>query len=144
MQRYEQRPRVIVAGGGVAALETLLALHALLGRRIELELLAPGTHFLNRPAAVAEPFGLGGAATTPVADVAARCHAETHEGTLAAVRPDDRIAVTDDGAELAYDRLVIAVGARPAGDAARRPPLQRPERRGGRPPTCSSARKTAA
>ena len=98
----------------MAALETLLALHALLGRRIELELLAPGTHFLNRPAAVAEPFGLGSAATTPIADVAGRCHAETHEGTLAAVRPDDRIAVTDDGAELAYDRLVIAVGARPA------------------------------
>ena len=73
--RGSQRPRVIVAGGGVAALETLLALHALLGRRIELELLAPGTHFLNRPAAVAEPFGLGGAATTPVADVAAACTA---------------------------------------------------------------------
>ena len=55
-----ERPRVLVAGGGVAALEALLALHELAGRHVHLELLAPGTQFLNRPASVAAPFGLGG------------------------------------------------------------------------------------
>ena len=38
-----ERPRVLVAGGGVAALEALLALHELVGRHAHLELLAPGT-----------------------------------------------------------------------------------------------------
>ena len=51
---------MLVAGGGVAALEALLALHELVGRHVQLELLAPGTQFLNRPASVAAPFGLGG------------------------------------------------------------------------------------
>ena len=42
------RPKILVAGGGVAALETLLALHELAGRHMRVELLAPGTHFLYR------------------------------------------------------------------------------------------------
>jgi sulfide:quinone oxidoreductase len=44
---------VIVAGGGVAAVEALLALHELAGRQVRLALLAPGTQFLIRPASVA-------------------------------------------------------------------------------------------
>ena len=38
------RPRVVIAGGGVAALETLLALHELVGHRVRLELIAPAGH----------------------------------------------------------------------------------------------------
>jgi sulfide:quinone oxidoreductase len=109
-----ERPNVLVAGGGVAALETLLALHELVGHRVRLELLAPGTHFMNRPASVAEPFGLGGPAPVPFAQVAGRCRAALHSGTLARVRPDDRVAVTGDGNELPYDSIVVAVGARAA------------------------------
>ena len=109
-----ERPKIVVAGGGVAALEALLALHELVGHRVRLELLAPGTHFLNRPASVAEPFGLGGPAPAPFAHVAAHCRAALHSGTLAKVRPADRIAITGDGSELPYDALVVAVGARAA------------------------------
>ena len=50
---------VLVAGGGVAALEAALALRAA-DERLSVELLAPEPHFWYRPAAVAEPFGLGG------------------------------------------------------------------------------------
>ena len=98
----------------MAALEALLALHELVGHRVSLELLAPGTHFLNRPASVAEPFGLGGPAPVAFADVAAYCGAGVHAGTLAGVRPDDHIAVTGDADELDYDTLIVAVGARAA------------------------------
>ena len=108
------RPKILIAGGGIAALETLLALHELAGRHVHLELLAPGTHFLDRPASVAEPFGLGGAAPASFDEVAAYCGSEQHTGALARVRAGDRIALTTDGAELKYDELVVAVGGRAA------------------------------
>ena len=44
--------RVLIAGGGVAALETVLALRALAGDRVKLELLAPDEEFVERPLAV--------------------------------------------------------------------------------------------
>src|SRR5918994_1039041 len=108
------RPKVLVAGGGVAALEALLALHDLVGRRVHLELLAPGTQFLNRPASVAERFGLGGPAPVTFAGVTAHCGATLHTGTLAAVRPEASVVVTADEHELDYDTLVVAVGGRAA------------------------------
>ena len=43
------RPRVVIAGGGVAALETLLALRELVGHRVRLELIAPGDAMVNGP-----------------------------------------------------------------------------------------------
>jgi sulfide:quinone oxidoreductase len=110
--------RVIVAGGGVAALEALLALHELAGRHVRLAVLAPGTQFVNRPASVAEPFGLGGPGPVSLAEVARHCNAELHTGTLAAVETEDRVAVTADGGRLVYDALVVAVGARVAPAAA--------------------------
>jgi sulfide:quinone oxidoreductase len=106
--------RVIVAGGGVAALEALLALHELAGRHVRLGMLAPGTEFLNRPASVAEPFGFGGPGHVSFAEVARRCNAELHSGALATVESADGIAVTGDGERLPFDALVIAVGARAA------------------------------
>jgi len=107
-------PRVIVAGGGIAALEALLALHELAGRHVRLGLLAPGTEFLNRPASVAEPFGFGGASHVSFAEVARDCNAELHAGTLATVEAADGIAVTGEGDRLPFDALVVAVGARAA------------------------------
>ena len=50
--------RVTIAGGGIAALETTLALRDLAGD-VQLELLAPATHADYRPLAVLEPFALG-------------------------------------------------------------------------------------
>jgi sulfide:quinone oxidoreductase len=106
--------RVIVAGGGIAALEALLALHELAGRHVRLGLLARGTEFLNRPSSVAEPFGFGGASHVSFAEVARHCNAELNSGTLAAVEAADGVAITGDGDRLPFDALVIAVGARAA------------------------------
>ena len=105
---------MLVAGGGVAALEALLALHELVGRHVHLELLAPGTQFLNRPASVAAPFGLGGPGPVPFEEVARRCDAELHRGTLAGVDRDAAVALTADGRRLPFAALVVAVGARAA------------------------------
>ena len=101
--------RVLVAGGGVAALESVLALRALAGDRVAIELLAPGTDFPHRPYSVRSPFS-GEAAPQISFD---RAHVTHHRGALAEVDPDRREVRTTDGGTLPYDRLIIATGAQP-------------------------------
>ena len=48
---------VLIAGGGVAALEGALALRELAGDRVRIKLLAPDSLFVYRPSRVKEPFG---------------------------------------------------------------------------------------
>ena len=51
--------RVTIVGGGVAALEAMIALRRLAEERVAIELVAPTPEWSYRPLAVAEPFGLG-------------------------------------------------------------------------------------
>src|SRR3954451_21514266 len=104
--------RVIVAGGGVARLETLLALRDLAGAHVDLVLLAPDDDFVFRPMAVAEPFSLGHRQRVPLADVARDVRAERVRDGLASVDPGARTLTTTGGDELGYDALVLATGAR--------------------------------
>ena len=53
------RYRVLIAGGGVAALEAMVALRTLAEDRVDIELLSPDRDFYYRPLAVTEPFGAG-------------------------------------------------------------------------------------
>ena len=57
------RLHVLIAGGGVAALESLLALRALAGERVDITLPRPRRDFLFRPTAVAGAFDAASAAT---------------------------------------------------------------------------------
>lgn len=50
---------VLIAGGGVAALEAMVALRDLAGELVEVELISPDLDFLYRPLSVGEPFGVG-------------------------------------------------------------------------------------
>jgi len=54
-----ERLRVLVAGGGVAGLEALLALTDMAAARVDITLLSPQEDFVYRPLAVAEPFSMG-------------------------------------------------------------------------------------
>lgn len=107
----DDRFRVLIAGGGVAGLEALLALRDLAGERLDLTLLSRETEFIYRPMAVAEPFGRGRADHYPLSDVASDLGAELVHGSLIEVDPGGRLAITDDGRRLAYDALLVAVGA---------------------------------
>ncbi len=49
--------RVLIAGGGVAALEAAVALRELAGDRAEVAMYSPREDFVYRPFAVAEPYG---------------------------------------------------------------------------------------
>src|SRR4051812_5829342 len=69
-QRRESPLRVVVIGGGVAGLETVMALRALAGSRVEITLVTPEDEFVYRPMSVAEPFELGIVQRHPLAEVA--------------------------------------------------------------------------
>ena len=103
---------VVIAGGGVAALETALALHELAGDRVRLMLLAPTAEFIYRPVAVLEPFVRIPPRRLALAKVAAELGATLEHDSVAAVECDRRLLHTAGQRELRYDALVVAVGAR--------------------------------
>ena len=106
-----KRPRVLIAGGGVAGLETLLALRALAGDRVDITIVAPELKFVNRSMAVDQPFKPQRARGIRLQHTAAELDARWHRGALDRVEHARHRAVTKDGDELRYDMLVLAIGA---------------------------------
>ena len=105
--------RVIVAGGGVAALETCLALRALAGDRVHVTLIAPEPYFVHRPTGERDPLSVRGLERVPVARMARAAGADLRRDRVAVVDPAARRVFTAEGFELAYDALVLAIGAIP-------------------------------
>jgi sulfide:quinone oxidoreductase len=106
--------RVLVAGGGVAGLEALLALRDLAGDRVSLTLLSPEDEFMYRPMAVAEPFARGHATRHSLNELAGRLGARFVPGALAKVDDTAREGVTGAGDRIGFDALLVAVGAQSA------------------------------
>lgn len=106
------RRRVIVAGAGVAGLETALALRALAGDLLTVEVVAPEQEFTYRPMAVAEPFRVGEAHRAPLGPLVRAAGAHLRSGTLQRVDPERKVAVLEHGDELPFDALVLALGTR--------------------------------
>ncbi len=105
--------RVVVAGGGVAAAETLLALRAApRGGELEVTLVAPSAQLDYRPISVLEPFGGAPRRRFPLDRICAEHDATLVADALAAVDGERRVVTLAGGDELPYDALVIAVGAR--------------------------------
>jgi sulfide:quinone oxidoreductase len=102
---------VLIAGGGVAGLESALALRDLAGDRVSLRLLAPNREFVYRPMVVQEPFGLAKARRYPLREIAADVGAELIEDGINRVDASARAAITSSGAELRYDALILGLGA---------------------------------
>jgi sulfide:quinone oxidoreductase len=103
---------VVIAGGGVAGLETALALKALAGDRTTVTMLAPNGDFVYRPMTVGEPFSLPHAQSHDLRAMVHDAGATLIEGELARVDAAAKIAHTDSGKELPYTALVLAMGAR--------------------------------
>ena len=83
-------PRVVVVGGGLAALEFVLALRELAGDRVQVTLVAPEPDFVLRPMLVAEPLGLGAAQRRPLSQIAADLGCRLVAASVASVDPDRR------------------------------------------------------
>lgn len=104
--------RILIAGAGVAAVESVLALRALAGSRAKIELLAPALELIQRPDSVRTPFGGERAPRIGLAQLAADLDVELHRDGLASVESEQHRVLTRDGDSVPYDILVVATGAR--------------------------------
>ena len=107
MSRFE----VVICGGGVAAVEAVLRLRRLAGERVQLTLVCPDASLAYRPLAVQEPFGLPGVRRYPLERIASDVGARWVRDRLMSVDTASRTVRTEGGAELAYDALLLAIGA---------------------------------
>jgi sulfide:quinone oxidoreductase len=106
------RPRVLVVGGGVAALEACLLLRAhVSGREVDIDLLSPQHRFSYRPLSVLEPFGGAPAWSLPLGRFAADEDVLLLRDALDRVDAPEKAIVTSSGDRLPYDALLVAVGA---------------------------------
>jgi sulfide:quinone oxidoreductase len=105
---------VVIAGGGVAALEATLALRALAEEPLSIDVIAPEPDFVYRPLAVTDPFRVGETRRFPLARLVESAGANLRPGRLIGVDPDGRVVTTADGADHPYDACLVALGARHA------------------------------
>jgi len=113
--------KVVVAGGGIAGLEGLLALRHLAGERASLTLVSAEPEFTYTPMTVTEPFEPTPAARHDLAGICSVLGATFVEAAVAAVDVPGRRLSLDSGESLDYDATLIALGARsraPFRDAA--------------------------
>ncbi len=110
MDRQGQK-RVLIAGGGVAALEAALALRQLAEDRVRVELLAPEPHFWYRPLAVAAPFEQGDVLHFELDGLVREIGAAYTPGGLVGIDAWRHVAHTSRNTQLEYDLLLIACGA---------------------------------
>lgn len=108
---HGERFAVLIAGGGVAALEAAFAMRDLAGDRAAVTVLSNSKDFVYRPLSIGEPFNRSHAEHYGIAGLTAVAGAQLVRGTLAHVDVEQRVARTSDGAELTYDALVVATGA---------------------------------
>jgi sulfide:quinone oxidoreductase len=102
---------VVIAGGGVAALETALALANLAPDRTDVTVIAPNSEFVYRPMVVREPFAYGAAHRYPLESIVHDAGATLLCGELGWIDPATRTIHTKADEAIEYDALVLALGA---------------------------------
>ena len=107
----DDRFQVVIAGGGVAALEAVLAIRALETEPTSIELLSPSRDFRLQALSVAEPFG-GDAQTLDLEQFCAVHDVGYRSEGVAEVWGGPQRILTDRGDEVFYDALLMATGAR--------------------------------
>ncbi len=108
MSRFE----VVVCGGGIAGVEGMLRLRRLAGDRVRLTLVSPDSALTYRPLAVREPFAPTSLRRYSLDRIVADLGAQWVKERLSSVNSASRRVRTESGAELQYDALLLAVGAR--------------------------------
>src|SRR3954452_5848852 len=101
--------KVLIAGGGPAAIEAVLAFRDL-APDIRIEVLSSQTEFLYRPLSVVAPFAGPGIRRYRLDDLASdtvsiRCE------SVGRVQVEDKRVTTDRGEDVSYDALLMATGA---------------------------------
>lgn len=102
---------VLIAGGGVAGLEAMLALRALAPDDARVTLLTPDTDFVYRPLSTGEAFGRTTAKSYPIERLTRESGAAWEQDAIVSVDPARHTVETVEGTHHAYDTLLVALGA---------------------------------
>jgi sulfide:quinone oxidoreductase len=103
---------ILVAGGGVAAVEAVLALRDLAGDRARITLVAPQPEFELRALRTAEPFAAGHLPSRSLRELVDTAGIALVADTVTSVDPDRHAVRLSGGMAVPYDALVLALGAR--------------------------------
>jgi sulfide:quinone oxidoreductase len=109
--QMDSAPRVLIAGGGVAGLETLLALRELAGDLVTLTLVASEHEFVYRPLGIEQPFNVGRVRRVSLPAAVRGEGAAFVSAGVEDVDTEDKSVGLSTGERLGYDALVLAVGA---------------------------------
>ena len=112
-EQRDGKQRVLIAGGGVAALEAALALQDRAADRVAIELLAPDPYFWYRPVSVAAPFELGTVTHFELDGLARQIGASFTLGALTGIDEWRHVAYTSRNTQIPYEMLLVACGALP-------------------------------
>jgi NADH dehydrogenase FAD-containing subunit len=104
--------QIVIAGGGIAALEASLALRSTAGSEVQITLVCPEQEFEYRPLSVLQAFG------GPHLRVDLEAFAAEHDITLvrdavAAVDAEQRTLTLSSGEDVGYEDLLLATGGVP-------------------------------
>lgn len=102
---------VVIAGAGRAGLEAMFRLHRLAGPRTRITLLAPDEEFSNHALDVLLPFATPSTPRQSLGTLASAAGAQVHRGRVASIDADEHHVATDAGETVAYDVLLLAIGA---------------------------------
>ncbi|HKH16357.1 MAG TPA: FAD-dependent oxidoreductase [Solirubrobacteraceae bacterium] len=106
-------PHVVIAGGGVGALEGLLALQSHVGDRVRISLVSATRYVTYRALSVAEPFGADPAPRFDWEHITRDRDVRWISDIVTGVRAKARELDTRDGPPVPYDALLLSLGARP-------------------------------
>jgi sulfide:quinone oxidoreductase len=105
--------RVVIAGGGFAAVEALLAIRDVVGPHADVTLVSPRPTLDFRPAATIESFADVEPLRYELRAIAEDVGAHFRQDALAAVAGEARQVRLQSFRHLSYDALVLAVGTQP-------------------------------
>jgi sulfide:quinone oxidoreductase len=108
----DSSPNITIVGGGVAALEGALALRDLTQGRANLQIVSASNEFVYRPMTVREPFAFPPAHRYSLEQIADDIGATLIVDRFAWVDAANHVAHTESGRSLAYDALLLGLGAR--------------------------------
>jgi sulfide:quinone oxidoreductase len=103
--------RVVIVGGGVAALESALALAELAPELTDVTVIAPNLEFVYRPMTVREPFAYGSASRYPLQRIVGDAGGILLEEQLSWIDPEKHTLHTETGKAIEYDAVLLALGA---------------------------------
>src|SRR3954452_19301111 len=98
---------IVIAGGGIAGLETLLALHDLAEDRVRLTLISPDSEFEVKALRTAEPFSVDHVRRYSLPEVCHKHGAEFIRDAVVSVAPESHSVTLAENGEQSYDALVL-------------------------------------